>query len=65
MDIIAAILSLICLIVFFFMASNLSSIAKSSRNSEAILRKMLANSEPKKEEPAGVKDEFAKYKAKI
>lgn len=40
-EFIAILVSLICLIVFFIMASNLSSIAKSSRNTEAILRRLL------------------------
>lgn len=63
-----ALLGFACLIVLFVMASNISKIATSSKNTELILKRML---EIQKEESNQIKakeqmtDQFAKYKEKI
>jgi hypothetical protein len=65
MEAIYLLVGIIVLVMYVITFNNISSIAKSSRNTEAILRRMLQNTEPKKEETAANPDQFAKYKTKL
>ena len=71
MELIIGIIGFVCLIIFFVMASNLGTIAKSSKNSEAILKRLLEiekereNMAKRAEQTRTGTDEFMKYKAKI
>lgn len=72
MELLAGLLSLVCVIVFFVMASSLSKIASSTRNTEAILKRLLEiekerdnNGKAGEQVASNRADEFSKYKAKI
>lgn len=65
-------LGVVCLIVFFLMASNLGTIARASRNAEAILKQLLEIEKERyangnRSQPVGnaSSDEFSTYKTKI